>query len=87
MPIGQNWRSGVPKNSGDLDALYDIELFAGRAGVELSYALARLEAGQADPETIALVESARTRATRSKDEATALIKRIRDRERKRRKQR
>jgi len=76
----------VPK-SGDLDALYDIELFAGRAGVELSYALSRLTAVQADPETIALVESARTRATRSKEAATALIHRIRDRERKQRRNR
>ena len=70
--------------SGDLDALYDIELFAGRAGVELAYALSRLQAAGGDPETIALVESARSRATKANQEATALLKRIRDRERKRR---
>ena len=71
----------------DVDALLDIELFAGRAGVELTYALARLQAVGVDRETIALVESARARATRSKEAATALIHRIRDRERKQRRNR
>ncbi|HET20332.1 MAG TPA: hypothetical protein ENO16_06970 [Chromatiales bacterium] len=71
----------MPKNR-DLDTLYDVEFFAGRAGVEPGYALARLQAAGGDKETIALVESARSRATRSKDEATALINRIRDRQRK-----
>ena len=72
----------MPK-SGDLDALYDIELFAGRAGVELAYALSRLQAVGGDPETIALVESARSRATKAKESATQLLHRINDRERKR----
>lgn len=70
--------------SKDLDALYDIELFAGRAGVELGYVLARMKAAGSDPETIALVESARSRPTRANQAATALLKRINDRERKRR---
>jgi hypothetical protein len=74
----------VARTDRDVEALLDIELFAGRAGVELGYALARLEASGADREAIALVESARSRATRSSAEATALIKRIRDRQRKQR---
>ena len=72
----------MPKR--DTETLFDIELYAGRAGVELTYALARLNASQGDAETIALVESARARATRASAAATALLKRIRDRERKQR---
>lgn len=70
--------------SRDIDTLYDIELFAGRAGVELAYAITRLRATGGDPEAIELAESARARTGKAKEEATALLGRIRDRERKRR---
>ena len=68
----------------DLETLFDIELFAGRAGVELGHALQRLQDSAADGEAIALVELARDHAVTVRKQATALIKRIRDRERKKR---
>jgi hypothetical protein len=68
----------------DSEALLDIEFWAGRAGVELGYARARLAAGTGDPDTLALVESAQGKVQQARELATTLIRRVADRERKQR---
>lgn len=67
----------------DAEQLLDIEFWAGRAGVELGYAAARLAAGGGDADTRALVEAARGKISRVRDLASVLIRRVADRERKR----